>query len=57
MNVLFSSSTDIDDCFNVSCANGGTCIDEVEGYTCECAAGWNGTNCESGTSPLLKEIV
>ena len=39
---------DIDDCVNEPCANGGTCDDGVNGYTCNCAPGYYGPNCNGG---------
>ncbi|XP_038054990.1 uncharacterized protein LOC119727201 [Patiria miniata] len=38
--------TNIDDCQEGLCMNGGTCHDEVAGYRCKCSPGFNGTNCE-----------
>jgi len=35
-----------DDCAGDPCLNGSTCVDGVNSYTCACAAGWSGTNCE-----------
>ena len=40
--------TDIDECVSNPCVNGGTCTDEVNGYTCACAAGWQGADCDQG---------
>ena len=31
------------------CKNGATCIQHVLTYTCECAEGFTGSNCEEGT--------
>ena len=45
---MLPSSTDIDECLGISCHNGGTCTDGVNEYTCECAAGYTGMNCETG---------
>ncbi len=41
-----ASQTNIDDCASQPCQNGGTCTDGVDAYTCACAAGYEGTNCE-----------
>ncbi|XP_063951673.1 fibropellin-1-like [Lytechinus pictus] len=35
---------DIDECESSPCANG-TCVDEVDGYTCDCTPGWTGKLC------------
>ena len=44
--LLFNS--DIDECLSSPCQNGGTCTDDVNGYTCVCDAGYTGTNCKTG---------
>lgn len=36
----------LDDCAAAPCANGGTCIDRVDGFSCVCAVGYAGTTCE-----------
>ena len=38
---------DIDDCQPEPCQNNGTCTDLVNDYSCDCVAGFNGTNCEN----------
>ena len=43
MSCLFS---DIDDCANSPCQNGGSCTDGVNQFTCQCVPGFSGTNCE-----------
>ena len=39
---------DIDDCDGITCQNGGTCIDAVNAYSCNCAPGYDGDHCENG---------
>jgi len=46
--------SDIDDCTPKSCANGGTCVDGVDDYSCQCAEGFNGDNCETSKSLNLE---
>ena len=36
--------SNINDCIGSSCANGGTCIDETNGFVCNCANGFKGIN-------------
>lgn len=42
------SLVDIDDCAGQPCLNGGTCVDHVNNYTCNCADGYTGRDCEVG---------
>uniref|UniRef100_A0A8B9BGZ1 Fibulin 7 n=1 Tax=Anser brachyrhynchus TaxID=132585 RepID=A0A8B9BGZ1_9AVES len=37
----------IDDCSSNPCANGGTCVDGNQSYTCLCPRGWSGTSCQN----------
>ncbi|XP_072018497.1 uncharacterized protein [Amphiura filiformis] len=37
----------IDECNSSPCQNGGSCIDQVNNYTCSCLSGWTGINCEA----------
>ena len=46
---------DIDECASNPCENGGTCTDEVNGYTCACEAGYTDDNC--GTSKCCRTYV
>lgn len=39
---------DVDECASNPCLNGGTCSNRVNGFTCECAGGFVGDNCEAG---------
>ena len=40
-------SSDIDECASSPCQNGGTCIDAVNSYTCNCDLGYSGDYCET----------
>ncbi|XP_030844921.1 fibropellin-1-like [Strongylocentrotus purpuratus] len=37
--------TNIDDCSTNPCMNSGVCVDEVNSFTCNCAAGYTGDTC------------
>ena len=40
--------TDTDHCDPDPCQNEATCRNQVDGYTCNCTAGYEGDNCETG---------
>ena len=40
--------SDIDECASGPCQNGGTCTDDINSYTCHCAPGYSGVNCNEG---------
>ena len=39
--------SDTNECASNPCQNGATCIDAVNSYTCNCAAGYEGTLCQT----------
>ena len=45
--ILCMTLADIDDCSPGVCKNGGTCRDGVNSYTCSCAPGYTGPNCNN----------
>ena len=47
---------DIDECAPNPCQNGGTCTDKVNAYTCNCLAGYQGTNCETSKYITMLEF-
>ena len=47
IHVLYLLFTEeIDECASNPCANDGNCTDVVNGYTCDCVAGYTGSMCE-----------
>ena len=48
---LFISFSDIGECVSDPCQNGGTCLDEINAFTCICIGGYTGDVCE--TSELI----
>jgi len=44
---------DIDECESTPCQNGGSCTDGFASYTCACAAGYTGQNCEININDCL----
>ena len=43
-----SFCSDIDECINVTCQNGGTCVDSVASFSCACANGYTDPKCGTG---------
>ena len=46
---IVSIPLDLDECRWVpdrACANGGTCVDENDGFICVCSTGFSGDRCE-----------
>ncbi|XP_033642813.1 uncharacterized protein LOC117302931 isoform X2 [Asterias rubens] len=37
---------DINECASTPCMNGGTCLNQVNQYTCICTVSWTGDNCD-----------
>ena len=44
--------SDIDECQSNPCQNGGTCKDQVNGYSCSCNAGYTGEKCQTSMKRL-----
>ena len=39
---------EVNECLSTPCQNGGKCKDLVNKYECQCATGYEGTNCAQG---------
>ena len=51
-------STDIDECMTEGfCANGGACENSVGSFTCTCAAGWGGAQCDEDIDECAADTV
>ena len=46
--ILLIVLLDIEDCFNVTCSNGGNCVDFPGYYSCKCLNGFEGDHCDIG---------
>ena len=53
----FVTFLDVNECESSPCKNGGTCIDGVDLYTCQCLAGYSGDDCETSESLLVMKYV
>ena len=45
--LLSLSFPDTNECIPNPCLNGAVCVDGLNGYTCNCPAGYTGVNCET----------
>ena len=45
-NWFLINLSDIDECASSPCQNGATCVDGLNQYSCECALGFMGRNCQ-----------
>ena len=50
--LICTTVLDIGECASNPCVNDATCVDNVNEYTCNCAAGYTGTHCEQGVKIL-----
>ena len=48
---------DIDECQSSPCQNDGTCLDNLNSYSCNCFPGWTGKNCSISKSECLWSFV
>ena len=46
MNKIEILLADINECASSPCQNGGSCVDGINSYTCNCLPGYAGDNCE-----------
>ena len=48
--ILWIVIAEIGDCSKKPCQNGGVCVDQGDGYLCDCVLGYTGDDCETGSS-------
>ncbi|KAM6980927.1 fibulin-7 [Aplochiton taeniatus] len=48
---------DINECASSPCMNGGTCVDEVNQFSCTCTKGWAGATCQSPVPTFFVTIT
>ena len=46
--IWLSFYADINECNSAPCQNGGTCNNEIDGFTCDCRNGYGGVMCQTG---------
>ena len=46
------SVADIDECASSPCVNGGSCVDRVNKYRCNCPKGYTGGSCQTDEDKL-----
>lgn len=52
-----SLPSDINECASSPCLNGGTCVDEVNQFSCICTKGWAGVTCQSPVPTCKYKVV
>ena len=49
-------SSDVDECANSPCKNGGSCMNLRGSYRCDCIKGFTGKHCEQGLLAILNKF-
>ena len=49
--------SEILECVSDPCQFNSTCIEQVNGYTCNCTEGYNGTECETGSDVQINSYT
>ena len=45
---MFFVYADVEECASNPCQNGAECVDDINGFSCSCAAGFTGELCDYG---------
>lgn len=57
VNIFSSFYIETNECEIERCMNGGTCVDELNGYHCICPPGYTGPNCRIGMPIISFSIL
>ena len=49
--------TDVNECASMPCQNNGTCIDYINGFTCNCTSAFTGAVCETSRIVVIQLLV
>ena len=53
--LLYCTIQDVDECASSPCQNGGVCRDLVNGFTCDCADGYEGEICQTSLMSIFSD--
>ena len=55
--IVYFLLLDIDECASSPCQNGGTCMDQVNSYQCQCLPGYTDLQCQTGKRNVLVHFI
>ena len=54
--ILIILKLDVEECASMPCLNNGTCVDEINRFTCNCTSGYTGAVCETSRIVFKSKI-